>query len=107
MLLGSFTARPHFQVVRDKLVALAAKHAIPAVYEWRVIVTAGGLMSYSTNRTEIGRHVGSYAGRILKGARPADLPIMQSTRFELVFNHKTAKSLGSPFRQHGSPVLMR
>jgi putative ABC transport system substrate-binding protein len=89
-----YSATPFFQVVRDKLVALAAKHAIPAVYEWRVFVTAGGLMSYSTNRTEIGRHVGSYAGHILKGAHPADLPIMQSTRFELVFNLKTAKSLG-------------
>jgi putative tryptophan/tyrosine transport system substrate-binding protein len=89
-----YSASPFFQVIRDKVITLAAKHAIPAVYEWPVFVTAGGLMSYSTNRTEINRHVGSYAGRILKGENPADLPIVQPTTFELVINIKTAQALG-------------
>ena len=89
-----YGATVFFQVVRGKLIALAAKHAIPAIYEWREFVAAGGLMSYSNNRTEIGRLMGTYASRILKGANPAELPVVQSTRFELVFNLKTAKALG-------------
>ena len=89
-----FGASVFFQVVSDKIIALAAKHAIPAVYEWREFVTAGGLMSYSTNRTEIGRQMGLYAGRILKGANPADLPVFQLTKFEFVINMKTAKAQG-------------
>ena len=89
-----FGASVFFQVVSDKIIALAAKHAIPAVYEWREFVTAGGLMSYSTNRTEIGRQMGNYAGRILMGANPADLPVVQSTKFEFVLNMRTAKALG-------------
>jgi putative ABC transport system substrate-binding protein len=89
-----FGASVFFQVVSDKIIALAAKHAIPAVYEWREFVTAGGLMSYSTNRTEIGRQMGNYAGRILKGANPADLPVFQLTKFEFVINMKTANAQG-------------
>ena len=89
-----FSASPFYQVIMDKVITLAAQHTIPAVYEWPVFVTAGGLMSYSTNRIEINRHVGSYAGRILKGENPADLPIVQPTKFELVINLKTAKALG-------------
>jgi putative ABC transport system substrate-binding protein len=89
-----FGASVFFQVVSDKVIALAAKHAIPAVYEWREFVTAGGLMSYSTNRAEIGRQMGNYAGRILKGANPADLPVFQLTKFEFVINMKTAKAQG-------------
>jgi putative tryptophan/tyrosine transport system substrate-binding protein len=89
-----FGASVFFQVFVDKIIALAAKHAIPAVYEWREFVTAGGLMSYSTNRTEIGRHMGNYAGRILNGANPADLPVFQVAKFEFVINIKTAKALG-------------
>jgi putative ABC transport system substrate-binding protein len=89
-----FSANPFFQVIRDKLVALAAQHSIPAIYEWPEFVTAGGLASYSSSRAEAGRQMGSYAGQILKGASPSDLPVIQSSKFELAINLKTAKTLG-------------
>jgi putative tryptophan/tyrosine transport system substrate-binding protein len=89
-----FGASQYFQVIADKLIALAARYHIPASYEWREFVTAGGLMTYSTSRREVMRIVGDYAGRILQGAAPADLPVQQSTRFELVINLETAKALG-------------
>jgi putative tryptophan/tyrosine transport system substrate-binding protein len=89
-----YGANTWFQVIRDQLVALAARHAIPAMYEWREFVTAGGLVSYSTHRPEFMRQIGAYVARILKGASTSDLPVVQSSRFELVINLKTAKALG-------------
>lgn len=91
LLVGS---DPVFGVHRDKLVALVAAAALPAIYQFRDFTAVGGLMSYDPDIADAHRQVGVYTGKILKGAKPADLPIQQPTKFQLVLNLKTAKTLG-------------
>ena len=82
---------------REQIVALAARHAIPAIYVVREYAEAGGLMSYGTDVNDAQRLVGVYVGRILQGAKPADLPVQQAVKVELVLNMKTAKTFGVTF----------
>ena len=90
---------PFFNTRRDRLVALAARHKVIAIYEFREFAAAGGLMSYGANLADGYRQIGAYAGRILKGAKPSELPVLQPTRFEFVVNLKTAKAMGITIAQ--------
>jgi putative ABC transport system substrate-binding protein len=94
--VGALTVLPSNMFIseRRRLVDLAAKNRLPAVYPWKEFVEAGGLMSYGLNVTDLFRRAATYVDRILKGTKPGDLPVEQPTKFELVINLKTAKALG-------------
>src|SRR5207249_929245 len=103
---GALVVSPNafFASRREQFVALAASHAVPAVYTGREFPAAGGLISYGASLTSVFRQLGVYAGKILNGAKPADLPVQQPTRFELVINLNTAKALGLTIPQS---ILLR
>jgi putative ABC transport system substrate-binding protein len=103
---GALTVLPSsmFNTERRRLADLAAKSRLPAVYQLREYVDAGGLMAYGANLADLNRRAAAYVDKILKGAKPADLPVEQATKFELVINLKTAKSLGLTIPQ---TVLLR
>jgi putative tryptophan/tyrosine transport system substrate-binding protein len=90
----AMAANPLFNNLRDHILALTTRLKLPAVYEAREFVAAGGLMSYGTNVPEVYRQVGIYTGRVLKGEKPADLPVLEPTKFDMSINLKTAKALG-------------
>jgi putative ABC transport system substrate-binding protein len=88
------SADPFLSSQRERFVELASRHAVPAIYAWREFADAGGLISYGASLTSAFHLLGTYAGKVLKGANPAEMPVQQATKFELVINIKTAKSLG-------------
>jgi ABC-type uncharacterized transport system substrate-binding protein len=91
LIIGS---DPLFTSRREQLGVLTARHNVPAIYQYREFAAAGGLMSYAGSETDANRLIGGYTGRILKGEKPTDLPVQQSTKVELIINLKTAKALG-------------
>ena len=88
------SSNPYFNSQRARLVALATRYAMPTIFEWREFTALGGLMSYGADLSGVMRELGDYTAQVLKGSKPADMPIAQATRFELVINRKTAKALG-------------
>jgi putative tryptophan/tyrosine transport system substrate-binding protein len=88
------SSTPLFNNLRDNILALTTRLRLPAVYEAREFVMAGGLMSYGTNVPEVYRQIGSYTGRVLKGEKPADLPVLEPTKFDMAINLRAAKTLG-------------
>ena len=88
------SSNPFFDINRDQLLALAMHHAVPAIYAWREFATSGGLISYGASLADVYRQLAIYTGKILKGAKPADLPVQQPTKFDLVIDLNTAKTLG-------------
>jgi putative tryptophan/tyrosine transport system substrate-binding protein len=88
------TADPYFDTRRDQIIAFAARQRLPAIYQFRQFAVAGGVLSYGLSFTDVYRQVGLYTAKVLKGTKPADLPVQQATKFELVINLKTAKALG-------------
>jgi putative tryptophan/tyrosine transport system substrate-binding protein len=100
-------ANASFNNLRDHILALATRLKLPAMYETREVVAAGGLMSYGTNVPEVYRQIGIYTGRVLKGEKPADLPVLEPTKFDMSINLKTAKTLGiDMLRFYSAPMRL-